>query len=378
MSFLRFSKPPDENQPRSGGIVSLAVLIAVVLLVSVNAIMRLPMYVMSLFINVQHPVVYSFPNYAKLLPEVVKGDFVDYQALKKSKLLDEAMSDLGHTSPDSLEDSDQRFCFWLNSYNLLVLKSIADKYPIERLSDPRLSHMGTNKYFIGGKPYSIEEIRKMQLVPVFLTRWPMALFLACGGCIGSPPLLDHVITPKTLREDSESAAAKFVDKKDSTSYDPVHKAFMLSPFFMFNETVFSRFGGAHAFVNRLLPKAKQLDIESRAVLFKTYSQHLNMYINDTALQQPKGPAKIGRSAAPATPGVPTASDSWAKPTSNDTSTNSTTINTPAATTSTPSTTTTAAPATENSPTATTVPNQSSNTESNKASKKTETTKSSNK
>jgi hypothetical protein len=326
MSFLRF-KLRDEDQPRSPGIVSLAVLVAVILLVSVNAIMRLPMAVMSLFMHVQHPIVYSFPNYAKLLPEVVKGDFVDYQALKKSKLLDQAMSDLGHTSPDSLEDSDQRFCFWLNSYNLLVLKAITDKYPVERLTDPKLTHMGTNKYFIGGKDISIEEIRKMHLVPQFMTKWPLALFLACGGCIGSPPLLNHVIVPKTLKEDSEAAAAKFVLQKESATYDSVHKSFMLSPFFAFNDGVFTRFGGAHAFVNRLLPADKQLDIESRAVLFKTYSKHLNIYLNDTALQNPKGSEKSASAIAPETPSTATsgalgASDPWTKPTANPLSTNS--------------------------------------------------------
>jgi hypothetical protein len=344
MSFLRF-KPRDEDQQRSSGIVSLAVLVAVMLLVSVNAIMRLPMELVSMFMHVKHPVVYSFPAYAKLLPEVVKGDFVDYQALKNSKLLDEAMEDLGHTSPDSLEDNDQRFCFWLNSYNLLVLKSITDKYPVERLTNPKLSHMGTYKYFIGGKSCSIEEIRKMHLVPQFMTNWPMALFLACGGCIGSPPLLNHVIVPKTLKADSEAAAARFVEKKESASYDPDKKAFMLSPFFMFNDGVFSRYGGAHAFVNRLLPPDKQLDIESRAVLFKTYSQHLNIYLNDTALQKPKTPAST--LPAPAKPPVPKASDPWSKPT-------------------------------ENSPNVTSVQSQNSNPESNKASEKTETAKPSSK
>jgi hypothetical protein len=322
MSFLRFSKPRDEDQPGSRGLTSLAVVVVILLLVTVNAITRLPMFIMSFFIPVQHPIVYSFPKYAQLLPQIVKGDFVDYQSLKKSKLLDEAVSDLGHTSPDSLEDADQRFCFWLNSYNLLVLKAITDKYPIERLTDPKLSHMGTNKYFVGGKPCSIEEIRKLQLIPRISAQEPKALFLACGGCIGSPPLLNHVILPKTLKEDSESAAAKFVDKKENAHYDAIHKTFILSAFFMYNDPVFSRFGGPHVFVNNLLPKDKQLDIQSRDVLFQTYAQRLNTYLNDTALQHAKEPGKSASSGTSDQPATPITST--APTTSTDTTTTTTT------------------------------------------------------
>jgi hypothetical protein len=299
MSFLTIWKQPRDNEPGSGGIASLAVLVAISILVIVTAITKLPMFVMSMFIPVEHPVVYSFPKYAKLLPEIVEGDFVNYQALKKSKLLDEAVSELGHVSPDSLEDSDQKFCFWLNSYNLLILKSIADKYPIENLNDPRITHIGANKFFIGGKPWSIEEIRRLQLLPFFLSKYPEALFLACGGCIGDPPLLNHVITPKNLKEDSIAAATHFVALKGNASYETFHKKFVLSPFFRYNDNIFTRYGGPHSFVNQLLPKERQLALESPDVLFKTYGKHLNTYLNDTALQHPRDPGTTTSATPPA-------------------------------------------------------------------------------
>ena len=284
MSFLRFGKRTEE--PGIGGsMTSLAVLLLIGILVILNIITHLPMFLMSLFIPVQHPLIYKFPAYAQLLPAAVKGNFVDYAIVKKSKLLDEALADLGRTSPDALEDEDQRFCFWLNSYNLLALKAITEKYPVEKIVDPRLSRMGTSKFFIGGKPCSLEEIRKLQLLPRF-ERTPLAAFLICNGATGSPPLLDHVITPKTLKVDEESAMHNYISRKQNVHYDEIHKAFAVSAWFMYNENLFLRYGGSHVFVNQNMPKDKQLDLTSRDVLFKTYDHSFDTYLNDTALQEP--------------------------------------------------------------------------------------------
>jgi hypothetical protein len=155
-----------------------------------------------------------------------------------------------------------------------------------------------------------------------------------------------------------------VDKKENAHYDSIHKTFILSAFFMYNDPVFTRYGGPHVFVNKLLPKDKQLDIQSRDVLFQTYAQHLNTYLNDTALQHAKEP---GKSASSGTLDQP------AKPTTSTATTTTTTTTTPGATIA-PASTTIAPAATTIAPAATAAPTAAPLPTPTPASQPSETTK----
>ena len=279
-----FKRAKYDEPPRNNALVPFAVLFIVFMLLTMNVFTHFPLFIESLFINVQHPLLYKFPQYSELLPEVVKGDYVDYQKIAKTHLLKEAVADLARTSPDDLEDENQRFCFWINGYNMLVLRAIMERYPLERLDEKRLTRsFSADKYFVGGKAYSIEEIKRTQLLPR-LSMKPTALFLICNGSLGGPPLLDHTITPKTFDLDAEAAAHKFILKKGNADYDALHKTFVLSPMFKWNESIFVQYGGAAEFANKYRPKNTQLDLASRDVLFKSFARNFNWYLNDTALQ----------------------------------------------------------------------------------------------
>ena len=289
MGIFKRNKAVLEEKDASG-VVPLAVFLIASIFITVNVFTHLPLYLESLFIPVKHPLMYKFPKYGELLPLIVKGDYVDYKQLQKSsKLLDEAIAELAQTSPDDLEDEDQRFCFWINTYNMLVLKAISEKYPVLRLDEKALSRsFSANKYFIGGHPLSLEQIRRLQLVPRYPYK-PLALFLVCGGSLGSPPLLDHVITPKTMDADGDKAAHKFVLNHQNVLYDGDHKTLLMTPLLKLNESVFAKWGGPSEFANQFLPNDQQLDLGSQDVLFKSYARTFNMFLNDTALQHASAP-----------------------------------------------------------------------------------------
>jgi len=284
MGFFKRDKADKETE-NAAGIVPLAVFLIASIFITVNLFTHLPLYLESLFIPVKHPLLYKFPKYSELLPLIVKGDYVDYKQLQKSsKLLDEAIAELGQTSPDDLEDEDQRFCFWINTYNMLVLKAISEKYPVFRLDEKALSRsFSANKYFIGGRPLSLEQIRRLQLIPRFPYR-PLALFLVCGGSLGSPPLLDHVITAKTMDTDGVKAAHKFVASHQNVLYDADHKTLLMTPFLKLNEPAFAKYGGPSEFANKFLPPDEQLELGGPDVLFQSYARTFNLFLNDTALQ----------------------------------------------------------------------------------------------
>ncbi|MGC5352351.1 hypothetical protein ACPXAT_27350, partial [Klebsiella pneumoniae] len=75
---------------------------------------------------------YHFPTYDNVLHHVVSGDAVNYEALKSDEMrkeLDSAVDELAKLNPDQMESQQEQTCFWINSYNLLVLKAITDLYP---------------------------------------------------------------------------------------------------------------------------------------------------------------------------------------------------------------------------------------------------------
>jgi hypothetical protein len=285
MPFFKRAKFEREERPAQPAMIPVFIGVVITLLILGSVCRQIPLMVESVFIRVNHPLVYKFPAYSKLLPQIVKGDFVDYQEIKKSRLLDDAVSELASTSPDDLEDDKQRFCFWINAFNMLTLKAVMEKYPIERLDEKAVTRsFSANKYFVGGRGVSIEEIKRYELMPRLRTK-PTALFLLCNGALGSPPLLDHTITVDTLNTDAEAAAHKFVNDKHNAIYDPDHKSFVVSPLLKWNEELFARYGGPAEFANKY--RLEVLDLHGMGVLFVSFARNFNWFLNDYALQQKK-------------------------------------------------------------------------------------------
>ncbi len=245
------------------------------LLIIFNSVMHAGDFIASLFLHVDHPANLTYNKYDLLLKSVVRDDRVDYAALKKSKLLDEAVADLSKTSPDHLQNANEQVCFWINAYNLLVLKAITDVYPIKSVHQ-NLNAFGTTKFLIGAKPFSLNQIYQNYLTPR-LRKKPNAFFLVCGGAVGYPPLLDHAITPATLTADSDMAVRKFINNPQNVYYVRGGKIFGVSPLLKLNETIL---GDPHMFVVQFLPTNQIADATDPMAL-KTVSRDFNWWLNDT-------------------------------------------------------------------------------------------------
>lgn len=81
--------------------------------------------------------------YARLLeahvrPGTVSGirlNLVDYAALKADPNYARALDELSTTRPETFGSEAARFAFWVNAYNLLAIKTVADRYPIKSIRD---------------------------------------------------------------------------------------------------------------------------------------------------------------------------------------------------------------------------------------------------
>src|ERR1700679_1942519 len=85
--------------------------------------------------QVDKPTVYQFPEMAVLSEKFSQDGRVDYSNLRATPRLDEAMRKLAQMSDADLKDPKDRLAYWINASNLMTIKEIADRYPVNNLQE---------------------------------------------------------------------------------------------------------------------------------------------------------------------------------------------------------------------------------------------------
>lgn len=93
------------------------------------------------------------------------------------------------------EDSKTYQAFWINAYNLTVVKGIIDNYPINSPLDIG-GFFDKTTYALGGKKITLNEIENKLLRGQFKDA-RFHFVLVCGA-VGCPPLINQAYLPKTL------------------------------------------------------------------------------------------------------------------------------------------------------------------------------------
>jgi len=95
----------------------------------------------------------------------------------------------------SEKDKYQYQAFWINAYNLAVVKGIINEYPIKSPLDKK-GFFDTIKYKLGKTSISLNDIENKMLRAKFNDA-RFHFVLVCGA-IGCPPLINEVYLPNTL------------------------------------------------------------------------------------------------------------------------------------------------------------------------------------
>ena len=238
----------------------------------------------TLFVKVETPVTYRFDKYAQLLKAFVKDSAVDYAGLKKSPLLKESMKEIAHISPAKMIDKKERLCYWLNAYNLVVMKEVADRFPITDLrqldNDPT-----RRKFTVGGDKISMQTIKIDKIEPMFNDNYPEEIFLMAGGAMGHPPILDHPTSPETMDKDMKEAAYRWIVDPSNVSLDRYKSRFDVGPFLQWNQGLFEkRYDSPIDFVISFLNASAQESISAVTIL-KGFGLPFNWTINDVELKK---------------------------------------------------------------------------------------------
>lgn len=125
----------------------------------------------------------------------VKNGNVTYSKIHKNQEELNAVLEIAKNISVQASDAANYQAFWINAYNLQVIKGIINNYPTKSpLSDS--GFFDKTIYNIGGKKITLNDIEKKLLFGKFND--PRFHFVLVCGAIGCPPLISKAYVPKIL------------------------------------------------------------------------------------------------------------------------------------------------------------------------------------
>lgn len=170
-------------------------------------------------------------DYDYILQKYVKGDYLNYAALVKSKddrqRLDAFMDWQANAKPAEMT-RDDRIAFYINAYNSANIKAIVDNYPVHSPIDIP-GYFDKLKYKVGGEDLTISEIEYDKLIAGHKDmRAHFAVVCSDRGCM---PLRGVAWKGKSLHADLETVSRQFVKDERQFKIDYDKKEVWISKIF---------------------------------------------------------------------------------------------------------------------------------------------------
>lgn len=224
-------------------------------------------YLIASMTQVKHPTKPDFTAYDALLHNCVKqingSNRVDYQKVKGDPNLGKAMQAIAETATDKIENDRDVILFWVNAHNLMAIKNIADKFPVD--SAQRVSQeMQRRLHVVGGKSISVDKVWREKIVPILTAEGPASyekenvLYLLTRGTLAEPDITDHAVTRETMDADMEANILHFVSKPKNVLINEKGDQFYISSWFQKHRNVLGiKHIDMYDYVYSLLPKSMQ-------------------------------------------------------------------------------------------------------------------------
>jgi Protein of unknown function, DUF547 len=131
------------------------------------------------------------------LKKNVSNGKVDYQSIKNDPSSLNDILDIASKLDISKESTNASKAFWINVYNLSLIKGIVTKYPVKAPTDIA-GLFDKTTYTIAGKKYTLNDIENKMIREKYNDA-RIHFVLVCGA-IGCPPIINAAYLPETLEE----------------------------------------------------------------------------------------------------------------------------------------------------------------------------------
>jgi hypothetical protein len=137
----------------------------------------------------------------RFFESTIKNGKVDYDYIKSNpKDLNELL-DLAQGILVSKENPQKYQAFWINTYNLSVIKGIVENYPLKSPLDVP-GFFDKKTYVVGGEKRTLNDIENKLLRENFIEEARFHFVLVCGA-LGCPPIVNRAYLPETLEDQLE-------------------------------------------------------------------------------------------------------------------------------------------------------------------------------
>jgi hypothetical protein len=130
-----------------------------------------------------------------LFDKYVSNGKVDYAAIKNDPAALNSVLKLAEEVVVSPFSSEEYQAFWINAYNIFVIKGVIDNYPIKSPLDVE-GFFKSVKYKAGGTSVTLDELENKKLRGVFDE--PRIHFVLVCGAKGCPPIISMAYTAKNI------------------------------------------------------------------------------------------------------------------------------------------------------------------------------------
>jgi hypothetical protein len=200
----------------------------------------------------------------------VKNNKVDYDGIKaKPEQLNEALTIASNIDLTS-ESKFNVKAFWINAYNLSVIKGIVSKYPIKSALDI-VGFFDKETYTIAKQTLTLNDLENNKLRKAFTD--PYIHFALVCGANGCPPLISEAYLPETLNEQMHDQAGLALNNPTFVRINPATKTVEISQIFeWYKEDFLADYKKQLDFIN--LFRENKID-DSYKVVFYNYDWTLN-------------------------------------------------------------------------------------------------------
>lgn len=124
----------------------------------------------------------------------VSNGLIKYDQLKNNTQLNDLISQIEEADLSGLNKNEIQ-TFYINSYNLLVINAIAERYPLKSVMDVS-GFFDSKKRRIAGESLTLNQIEKQKLIKMF--KDPRFHFVLVCGAKGCPPITNFAYSPDKL------------------------------------------------------------------------------------------------------------------------------------------------------------------------------------
>ncbi|MBP2831769.1 DUF547 domain-containing protein [Aquimarina sp. U1-2] len=193
---------------------------------------------------------------------------VNYSAIKKDTASLNHLIDMAATISISKNNATAYQAFYINAYNLAVIKGIVDLYPIQSPLDSN-GFFDKTTYTLGRKSTTLSDLENKILRKNFPNEPRFHFVLVCGG-LGCPPIISKAYRPETLEKQLQEQTVKALN--DPNFIKVKRKKVALSQIFEWYKEDFTRNGAEIDFINAF---RKEKIPEGTKISYYPYDWSLN-------------------------------------------------------------------------------------------------------